>query len=234
MSLLFTYSWLDFFLSRSILHSALFSITIISFSLSLLLCYFPMNPSISTYLLLYSFPHPFSSPIHSILVILVFVLRSSASLGLFENFYLLLFRFPFLRITLPFSFRILFVIPLETQRTPEGENPKYFSKLPGDVVLWECEWDSLTTEKVLWNQSSTRGSARTHLQPLHLSFLCQSSQLPPSQLHWRSKKMGEAAVISLLFPCTDCETVKLQQSGKNYSRMKQACGQTQGCSYHIY
>lgn len=82
----------------------------------------------------------------------------------------LLFRFPFLRITLPFSFRILFVIPLETQRTPEGGNPKYFSKLSGDVVLWECEWDSLTTEKVLWNQSSTRGSARTQLQPLHLSF----------------------------------------------------------------
>lgn len=178
--------------------------------------YFPMNPSISAYLLLYSFTHPFSSSIHSILVILTFVRRNSASLLLF-------FKTPVLSspVQIPLSqnlpsflrnyFRILFVVPFETQRTPAGGKPKHFSKLSSDVVLWEYELDSLTSQMILWNQSSTRGSAHIHLWPLYLSFsllVFPVASLPVS-LHWISKKMGEAAVIFLLFSCTDCKSVKL-------------------------
>lgn len=98
-----------------------------------------MNPFISAHLLLYSFPHPFS-----ILVILVFVLRNSVSLlAFFKTFVLsspvqspLSQNLPsFLRNT----FRIPFIVPLKTQRTPEGGKLKHCSKLSSDVVLWERE-----------------------------------------------------------------------------------------------
>lgn len=70
------------------------------------------------------------------------------------------------------SFRILFVIPLETQRTPEGGKPKYFSKPSSGVVLWECELDSLTTEKIVWNHTLP-GALHAHICSLCIFlFLC--------------------------------------------------------------
>lgn len=175
-----------------------------------------MNPFISAHLLLYSFPHPFS-----ILVILVFVLRNSVSLlAFFKTFVLsspvqspLSQNLPsFLRNT----FRIPFIVPLETQRTPEGGKPKHCSKLSSDVVLWERELRQSNESDNLWDQSSTRGSAHTHLWPLYLSFsllIFPVASLPAS-LHWMRKKIGEVAVIFLLVSGTDCKPIKLRSQGR--------------------
>lgn len=88
-----------------------------------LLYYFPINPSIFAHWPLCSFPYPFSSPIHSILVVHLSLEIQHLS-GFSETILLSsCLDWPQILSSFPLkSFRTIFVVSPETQRTAEGKN----------------------------------------------------------------------------------------------------------------